>query len=156
MARRRRSSNDSKAVEQLIKLVAKGIGALVTSLFAAGAAAKRSKRAPARSKSRRVDPPSGCDQEVAGEKSYQKALRSIAGQGEVRVECRATVSAEDSNSYDDQAVVVAVRGETVGYLPRAAARRYRAVHGTSSSDCDAVIVGGGKDRSLGIWLDLPL
>lgn len=156
MARRRRSSGESKAVEQLLKLLFKGIAALVTSLFVASSAAKKSRTARAAVRAKRARSPGGCHQEVVGERAYQKALRSIAGQGEVRLECRATVSPEEGNPYDDQAVVVTIQGQTVGYLPRAAARRYRKLHGRSSSDCDAVIVGGGRDRSLGIWLDLIL
>jgi len=155
MARRRRSSSESKAVEQLIKLVVKGIGALVTSLLVTRATSK-AKRSSTRSNVQSSASPSGFYQEVVGEKSYQSALRSSAGRGEVRLECQAEVSPEDGNPYDDQAVVVTVRGETVGYLPRAAARRYRKLHGHSSMECDALIVGGGKGRSLGIWLDLQL
>lgn len=96
--------------------------------------------------------------EIVGESNYQPALRRIAGRGEVRHECVATVIMEDSNPHDDKAVRVDIDGETVGYFARQAARSYRkqmAAHGRIEATCNAVIVGGGKGRSLGVWLDLP-
>lgn len=97
--------------------------------------------------------------EIVGEASYQKALRAIAGPGKVRHECIATIHLEDENPHDNKAVRVDIEGRTVGYFSRADARRYRkqiAKHGPITSECDALILGGGKGKpSLGVWLDLP-
>lgn len=98
------------------------------------------------------------DFEIVGESKYQKALRAIAGAGEVRHECTARILLEDENPYDNKAVRVDIGGKTVGYFSREDARSYRrqiAKHGRIVGECDAVIIGGGKGRSLGVWLDLP-
>jgi hypothetical protein len=96
------------------------------------------------------------NQEVVGEASYQEALRSIAGRGEVRHECRAVLSLEDSNPHDSNAVAVLVDGKRVGYLSRSDANRYRKKLAPTGAfgTCPAVIVGGGNQRNLGIWLDI--
>lgn len=98
------------------------------------------------------------DVEVVGESHYQDALLRVAGSGEVRHPCEARLVLEDGNPYDSQAVRVEIGGRTVGYLSRVDARRYRARVTDKGLDvsCSAVIVGGGKGRSLGVWLDLPL
>ncbi|WP_395706830.1 hypothetical protein [Casimicrobium huifangae] len=97
--------------------------------------------------------------EIVGEASYQRALRKIAGEGKVRHECTAIIYLEDENPHDNKAVRVDIDGHTVGYFSRADARRYRkqiAKHGPITSECDALILGGGKGKpSLGVWLDLP-
>lgn len=97
------------------------------------------------------------DLEVVGESHYQPALRAEAGRGEVRHKCRALLVLEDGNPYDDQAVRVDVGARTVGYLSRRNARIYRRlINDLGNLECDAVIVGGGKGRSLGIWLDVTI
>lgn len=91
--------------------------------------------------------------EIVGESNYQPALRKIAGKGEVRHECIARIYLEDDNPHDDKAVRIDIDGQTVGYLPRAAARAYRK-KGADRATCGALIVGGGRGRSLGVWLDM--
>jgi hypothetical protein len=93
----------------------------------------------------------GYNQQIVGESHYQQALRSIVGPGEVRHGCRAVVASEDDNSYDPKAVCVTIESMKVGYLSRARARKWRA-HNSGSQTCDAVIVGGGEGRNLGVWL----
>lgn len=98
------------------------------------------------------------DLEIVGESNYQRALRRIAGKGEVRHDCTATLIMEDDNQYDDMAVRVDIDGDTVGYLARAVARDYRRQiesYGRIVGECNAVVIGGGPGRSLGVWLDLP-
>lgn len=157
MARRRRKSNGSDVLTPLIKLLAKVIGMAAASIITALASKSRgSKKAPARSRATRAGPSGDCRLEIVGEGSYQRALRSIAGTGEVRHQCIASVEPEDGNEYDNQAVVVRVDGMTVGYLSKALARRYRRDRGSVGTQCQAVIVGGGRDRSLGVWLALDV
>lgn len=95
---------------------------------------------------------------IVGEASYQPALRSVVGRGEVRHYCIANVSLEDNSPHDSMAVVVRIDGNTVGYLSRADARRYRRRISPSIApiDCPAIIVGGGRGRSLGVWLDIAI
>lgn len=96
--------------------------------------------------------------EAVGESHYQTALRAIVGRGEVRHNCRATLILENDNPHDVNAVRIDVDGRTVAYLKRSDAKKYRrqvAKYGNLRAECDAVIVGGGPGRSLGIWLDLP-
>ncbi|WP_159082156.1 hypothetical protein [Rhodanobacter thiooxydans] len=93
----------------------------------------------------------GYNQQIVGESNYQTALRSIVGPGEVRHGCRAVVAPEDDNEYDPKAVSVSIGNMKVGYLSRARARKWRA-HNSGNQACDAVIVGGGKGRDLGVWL----
>lgn len=97
-----------------------------------------------------------CNLGAVGESNYQPALRAAAGKSEVRHGCTATLVLEDSNPYDDHAVRVDVNGRTVAYLARADARRYRKHHQSINQQCNALIVGGGRGRSLGIWLDVKL
>lgn len=98
------------------------------------------------------------NQEVVGEAAYQEALRSVAGRGEVRHECRAVLATEDSNPHDSNAVAIFVDGKKVGYLSRSDAKRYRKKLAPTDAfgTCPAVIVGGGDQRHLGIWLDIRL
>ena len=96
---------------------------------------------------------------IVGESKYQPALKRIAGKGEVRHKCTARIYLEDSNPYDAKAVRVDIDGDTVGYFSREDAQAYRkqvAMHGRVIGECGAMIVGGGKGRSLGVWLDLPV
>lgn len=109
------------------------------------------------------------DQEVVGESHYQAALAKICGghtEAGHRLEVVAELVYEDTNPYDDHAVAVRVRGEIVGYLPRAVARevRSRALEVGAPAGfpilCNARIKGGwlrkdgGPGRgAFGIWLD---
>jgi hypothetical protein len=95
---------------------------------------------------------------AVGESHYQPALRAVAGKGEVQHECQAELVLEDGNRYDALAVRVDVQGRTVAYLSRDDARKYRSQvkqYGNLRATCAAKIFGGGKGRSLGIWLDIP-
>lgn len=105
-----------------------------------------------------IEPTGRCALAAVGESHYQPALRAVAGPGEVRHYCRATLVLESDNRYDKHAVRVDVEGRTVAYLSHDDAPRYRkqiARYGNLQAECDAVIVGGGPSRSLGIWLDVP-
>jgi hypothetical protein len=95
----------------------------------------------------------GFHKQIVGESHYQTALRAIAGPGEVRHLCQAVVAIENGNAYDPMAVVITIYGRKVGYLARASARKWR-VHHADPVTCEAVIVGGGRDRDLGVWLKL--
>ncbi len=95
--------------------------------------------------------------EAVGESHYQPALRAIVGKGEVEHECEAELVLEDDNPHSNQAVRIDVQGKTVAYLNHDNARKYRkqiARYGRTRMFCAAKIFGGGKGRSLGIWLDV--
>lgn len=149
--RRRRSSSDPVAL--FVKSIGKVIASLVLSVFSASREIKRlrasaSKRAPVV----KHMPNGDYHQEVVGEASYQNALQRVAGKGEVRHCCSAMLQPENDNQYDAQAVRVAIDGLTVGYLSKNDARRYRRSRGESAVQSPAMIVGGGRGRSLGVWL----
>jgi hypothetical protein len=96
---------------------------------------------------------------VAGESHYQKALRAIAGAGEVRHATEARLVPEPDNPHDPHAVVVEVQGAKVGYLPRALAaawtpRLAELAARRRVGACEATIVGGA-DTPLGVFLRLP-
>lgn len=96
------------------------------------------------------------DMEIVGESHYQRALRQIAGPGDVRQYCDAELIPEDDNQHDDKAVAVFIEGELVGYLSRSNARAFRRRYRGVIGHCEAVVVGGGKGKkNLGVWLDLP-
>lgn len=88
-------------------------------------------------------------QEVVGESNYQPALRSIRASSEKPFH-RARLVPEDDNPYDDQAVRVDVSGHTIGYLPRADARRWRKRR--TPTTCDAFVADAGSGKDLGVWL----
>jgi len=90
-------------------------------------------------------------QEVVGESNYQPALRAIR-ESKDKPFHRARLVPEDTNPYDNQAVRVDVAGKTVGYLPRADARRWRKTAGPKT--CDAYIADAGAGKNLGVWLRL--
>lgn len=90
---------------------------------------------------------------VVGESQYQPALKRIA---EVGLECEATLTPEPDNPFDGNAVVVKIRGEVVGYLPRSHARRYqrRLLALSEPCRCPAKLIGGTRDKpSFGVLLD---
>lgn len=102
--------------------------------------------------------------EVVGESHYQGNLLALCGSRApdgVQKYFVAELVPEDANPHDSQAVRVDINSKTVGYLPRAAARTWRARNDSRHSvRCNAV-VRGGWDRgandqgSFGVWLDLP-
>ena len=97
---------------------------------------------------------------VVGESHYQenieRAVESIFGKS---VEIEAILVPENTNPFDDKAIMVMILGETVGYLSRAEARKFRArlkrknMEGQNTS-CAASFIGGGRDKSYGVVLDL--
>lgn len=101
---------------------------------------------------------------VAGESHYQEALRALAGahgEEQVRIEAEAMLVPEPDNPHDPNAVMVAIHGRLVGYLPRRAAAAYApmlhavATRGRTAA-CEAMIAGrGGEDAVLGVFLRLP-
>lgn len=103
------------------------------------------------------------DHEVVGESNYRTAIWSsipseYCSADNFRLYFVFTLNQEDDNDHDKNAVAVKLKS-TVGYLPRAMAKKYRAwalKQGSSpSATCRGVIVGNkGKDYS--IWLDLPI
>lgn len=115
----------------------------------------------------RITPPANrigkFDGEVVGEANYQDALDRIAG-GKTRdgheLEVDARLVLEDDNPHDNKAVQVCIGDETVGYLSRGAARRFRASAppNTTVFMCRARIVGGwkrGRDTGhYGVELDI--
>lgn len=132
---------------------------LVMKVVARGARKELDRRAPS---SQVVRLPSTGDfrQPIVGESNYQRALRSIAGPGEVEHECTAHLVMEPDNRYDRNAVRVDIDGVRVGYLDRDAAVLYRRRLqaqgiGLVTVECGAKVFGGGTGRSLGVWLDLP-
>jgi hypothetical protein len=99
------------------------------------------------------------DQEIVGEASYQPAIHVVAtslppGHNIVQ----ATIELEDNNPHDNNAVVIKIGGQTVGYLARATARAYRKLvkqrNLPSVATVPAMIRGGGGDY-YGIWLGIP-
>jgi hypothetical protein len=69
-----------------------------------------------------------CDQEVVGEASYTKEIRSLFGRSfnpeGTEIELQAQLIPEPENRYDRNAVKVAYADTTIGYLPREDAKRY--------------------------------
>lgn len=100
--------------------------------------------------------------EVVGESNYQDALEralSVARPYQEHQLVVVSLQPEEGNPHDGEAVRVDHRGETVGYLPRAAARQYRAALGNTAGAVSGSIVGGGEDEDgealmLGIWLNV--
>lgn len=106
--------------------------------------------------------------DAVGESHYQKSLNKLAGgrisEGHFKT-VKAVLICEDDNPYDNHAVMVTISGETVGYLPRRLARKYRKQlekkgHPGIKTSCGAAITGGwdrgGGDRGCyGVKLDLP-
>ncbi len=116
----------------------------------------------------RIKGPQTYSFDIVGESHYQQALESICGgrtdeSREKRV--TATLTYEDDNPHDNNAIRVDIDGEIVGYLNRELARNYRkmmkeAGHPGLKSKCGAMIVGGwdrgdGDTGYFGVKLDLP-
>ena len=93
-------------------------------------------------------------QEVVGESHYQDTLRHVREtEGD---EFTALLEAEPDNPYDPNAVRVAgPDGDTLGYLPRAVARRqHDLIAAAGGIEVDAKLFGGaGSKGSIGVWLE---
>jgi len=103
---------------------------------------------------------------VAGESHYQDALRELAawdGAEDLRRETVAALVPEPENPHDRNAVRVEIEGRLVGYLPRAAARSYRALlrpyaKAGARVTCDAMIAARaahGEAAPIGVFVKLP-
>lgn len=106
---------------------------------------------------------------VVGESNYQAGLEWICGGRSARgadKAAEATLTLEDDNPADAQAVRVDIRGRTVGYLDRQKARAFRkhlSICGLRGETfyCEAKIVGGwdnggGDVGHFGVRLDLAM
>ena len=107
--------------------------------------------------------------DVVGESKYQKELSAICG-GKTEDGHKKVVTAllihEDTNKYDNKAILVSIDGKPVGYLNRENARQFRqnlADEGYpgAGATCAAKIVGGwrredGDEGHFGVKLDLPV
>lgn len=91
---------------------------------------------------------------AVGESHYQPAIRAAAaGYGRL---CRATLMREPENPFDRDAVVVQINGETVGYLSRGDAQRYRTRLRALDRPIEipAKLIGGEPGKpSFGVLLD---
>jgi hypothetical protein len=107
--------------------------------------------------------------DVVGESKYQHELSRLCGgkqRDSVDLCFPAILYLEDHNPYDDHAVRIDIHGDTVGYLSRETARRFRRWlkrngHIAKAAQCHANIRGGwhrGPDDEghFGVFLDLPL
>ncbi len=106
--------------------------------------------------------------DVAGESHHQATLKAVAGPKHYEgksYECTASLCLEDDNRFDSNAVRVEILGQTVGYLHRDDAVKYRRAlsecgKGRGTYAAKALIVGGWKNRetegSYGVRLDLRL
>lgn len=107
------------------------------------------------------------DFDIVGESHYQDALERIVGgrtDESVEFECLASLTCEDDNPYDSNAVAVYINGQKVGHLARPVAVGFRDIqrrHGWVGQivTADAMIVGGwdrghrGKG-DFGVKLDI--
>lgn len=89
-------------------------------------------------------------QPVVGEANYQAALEWVCcgRQSRTITECLAVIEPEPANTYDKNAVVVRVAGQTVGYIPRDATAKWRAVCKQADGPVVALaeIRGGWRDE----------
>lgn len=108
-------------------------------------------------------------QEVVGESNYQDNLIKAAGGANLNneaIQVQALIALDDQNEFDKNAVMVAINGGTVGYLPRQSALNFREKllregHSNAMYSCSAILKGGyekggGEMASYGVWLDLPI
>lgn len=134
------------------------LGSLLSGLFGAlWKQHKTSKAASARTRTASWDAhgdSGGFNTEVVGEASYKRHLRNVYGPGEGRKHFDARLDPEPSNPHDPNAIRVSIDGDTVGYLPRASAKRYGKKYGTRTQTCSAVIVS--REGGHGVWLDLDV
>lgn len=102
--------------------------------------------------------------DIVGEASYQKNIEKFAefrGNRDCFTELTATITREPNNSHDKNACRVDINGLTVGYFARNHAESWvrllnkLEIPENSIFYVDAVIVGGGEDRFLGVRLNMP-
>ncbi len=96
-------------------------------------------------------------QAVKGESNYQEHLERAAEETDLEVD----LFLEDHNKFDKNAVAIVFETDTVGYLSREDAVKYRAAikalgHPQAIGTCAAKVTGGGEGRSYGIVLDLDI
>lgn len=103
---------------------------------------------------------------IVGVKSYQRTLHSITAvesDNETKHFCIASLTPEQDNPRDRQAIRIDINKRPVGYLSRAKAKSYRRAlvfsgYGIRTHTCNAVIVGhpmeGQGDTSYEVRLDL--
>jgi hypothetical protein len=106
--------------------------------------------------------PKGHDVEVVGESFRQGALKKAALSETETL--NAIIFREPDNEFDRNAVKVGVvvggAFEHAGYLPREAAKAFNPVlrefeaAGFRMLACEARLVGGGKGKSFGVWLNI--
>ncbi|SDP39517.1 HIRAN domain-containing protein [Filomicrobium insigne] len=87
----------------------------------------------------------GWTTEVVGESKYQDALsRSYRRHGgrDRHPKVMAELVPELDNPYDENAVMIFIDGQKIGYLRREKAAEYRTVLGEKTGSCSAKIVGG--------------
>lgn len=85
--------------------------------------------------------------DIVGEASYQDTLDQLAGgktDAGVHVQKFATLIMEKNNPFDRNAVRVEIEGQTVGYLSRNHALRFRKTINRSHCVAPALITGGWK------------
>ena len=103
---------------------------------------------------------------VVGESNYQDALRAICSSSkweEVAFDCLAVLVPEPENPYDENAIMVQVDGQLLGYLSREDAVAYQGmvlglVERGRYLACQARIAGrgpGSETSNLGVFLKLP-
>lgn len=106
--------------------------------------------------------------DIVGESHYQEALEMICGgyteEGH-KLQIVAELIYEDENEYDNKAIRIDIKGDTVGYLSREDARLYRKRmkelgYEGNTVGCQAIIIGGwdrgGNDKgSFGVKLYFP-
>lgn len=95
---------------------------------------------------------------VSGESHYQDALRAAKqSKAETDPTFEATLVAEPSNEFDPNAVAVIIAPfGKVGYVPKAAAERFRKIVSAASQPvyCQAKLCGGTSEKpSIGVVLD---
>lgn len=89
---------------------------------------------------------------IVGESHYQEALEQIVGgrtEESADFEVDVSLIPENDNPYDPNAVAVEIDGETVGYLSKASAKKYRAKFGDHDSEEWPARIVGGWDRGDG-------
>jgi hypothetical protein len=99
---------------------------------------------------------------VVGESNYIETMNQlVAGQvkkGPYRIGAQFQLVDEPENVHDNKAVAVRYLGKTVGYLPRATARSWRAYCKARKQNVNAQVEGvisGVFPDGYGIWIDLP-
>ena len=116
-----------------------------------------------------LDGPKTYAVKVVGTSKYQDTLENICGgrgkEGHSQIIDDVLLIHVDDNPHDDQAILVAIGGNPIGYLSRDNARQYReslkqAGFPGSGAACSGMIVGGWDDGQgdkghFGFRLDLP-